>query len=109
MGARLAADSEECKSNKSSANSSKINLAEVDDLSLTSEDYLDRDEKNCYITMMSVGDTGRGPLIVLGYPFLRKYYTMFDFFKNRLEFVPSEGVSASIKTEKESSGILLKG
>lgn len=39
------------------------------ELSLPSEEYLDRDEKECYVSMMSIGDTGRGPLLVLGLHF----------------------------------------
>lgn len=75
----------------------------IADLHLSSEEYLDEDKKDCYISMMSIGDTGRGPLIVLGYPFLRKYYTMFDFHKNALEFVPSKFVRGG------GEGIGLKG
>jgi len=35
---------------------------------------------------MEVPDTGKGPLIVLGYPFLRKFYTVFDYKNVRLGF-----------------------
>ncbi len=36
--------------------------------------------------MMSIGDTGKGPLFVFGYPLMRKYYTVFDFGKQRMGF-----------------------
>lgn len=65
------------------------------ELTLSPDDYLDRNEKECYIAMMPVGDTGRGPLLVLGYPFLRKYYSMFDFERKRLGFVPSADIVPS--------------
>jgi len=59
-------------------------------LELEADEYLDRSDTECYISMMSIGDTGRGPLIVLGYPFLRNYYTMFDFENKQLGFVHSK-------------------
>lgn len=69
-------------------------------LELTSEDYLDKDAKDCYLAMMSIHDTGRGPLMVLGYPFLRNYLTTFDFEKKELGFVDAKEVSA--KTQHQS-------
>ena len=77
------------KNHDGSSKDEKSSLKEVN-LELTADEYLDRDAKDCYMAMMSVGDTGRGPLIVLGYPFLRSYYTVFDFEKRRLQFVNSK-------------------
>lgn len=48
-------------------------------LELSAEDYLDKDKTGCWLGFMSVGDTGRGPLFVFGYPFLRKFVTVFDY------------------------------
>merc|ERR1719327_1939781 len=48
-------------------------------LHLEPNDYMDVGPKTCLFTWMDVKDTGKGPLVVLGMPFLRKYYTVFDF------------------------------
>ena len=51
------------------------------------DDYMDRSADNhapseqmetCWAHMMPVGDTGRGPIMVLGMPFLRAFYTAYD-------------------------------
>lgn len=57
-------------------------------MTLDPEDYMDVGPKTCLFSLMSVPDTGKGPLIVLGMPFIRKYYTTFDFAdgKPRLGF-----------------------
>lgn len=57
---------------------------------LTPGEYLDRTKDSCYMGMSSVRDTGRGPLIVLGYPFLRKFYTVFDRTKRQVGFALSK-------------------
>ena len=46
-------------------------------LSLTPSDYIDHDEQTCWLNLMSIGDTGKGPLFVFGYPLLRKYLFLF--------------------------------
>lgn len=69
-------------------------------LELPAEEYLDRDEKECFIAMMPVGDTGRGPIFVLGYPFLRNFFTTFDFDKKELTFARK----ADVKPMATSSG-----
>lgn len=48
-------------------------------LELLPEDYMDVSSSDCLFTWTPVNDTGRGPLLVLGMPFLRRYYTVFDF------------------------------
>lgn len=73
-------------------------------LEMSSEDYLDRDAKNCYLAMMSVRDTGRGPLLVLGYPFLRNYLTTFDYEKKELGFVDATTVK-DLGNHEELKGI----
>jgi len=51
--------------------------------SLTPDDYIDsqRTEQGttgCWLGLLPVPDTGKGPLVVLGYPFLRQVYTVLD-------------------------------
>jgi len=52
-------------------------------LNLEPEDYMDVGPKTCLFSFLDVPDTGKGPLVVLGMPFLRKYYTVFDFTEGR--------------------------
>lgn len=54
---------------------------------LKPEDYIDsqKDENGkvgCWLGLLPVPDTGKGPLVVLGYPFLRQVYTVLDAGKS---------------------------
>jgi len=71
-------------------------------LELSSEDYLDKDKSGCWLGFMSVGDTGRGPLFVFGYPFLRRFYTVFDYGNRRLGFAPAKHTSGEAVKQKGS-------
>jgi hypothetical protein len=50
------------------------------------DDYMDRsrdettpkDMELCWAHLMPIGDTGRGPIVVLGMPFLRTFYTAYN-------------------------------
>lgn len=61
-------------------------------LEMDPEDYMDRSrDKNstdgkdsCWLHLMPVGDTGHGPIFVLGMPFMRAFYTVFDVEKKRI-------------------------
>jgi hypothetical protein len=53
--------------------------------------------------MMPVGDTGRGPIVVLGYPFLRSYYTVFDYDNRQLGFLEAKEVGGMVRGEGESA------
>lgn len=55
-------------------------------LKLKPDDYLDKDKSGCWLSLMSVGDTGKGPLFVFGYPFIRKYYSIFDYKEKKMGF-----------------------
>lgn len=48
-------------------------------LELKPEDYMDIGPATCLFAWTPVKDTGKGPLLVLGMPFLRRYQTIFDF------------------------------
>lgn len=61
-------------------------------LEMEEEDYLDRDAGDedgsdwCFLHLMPMKDTGRGPIFLLGMPFLRRFYTAFDFHGPKLGF-----------------------
>merc|ERR1719161_2780914 len=59
-------------------------------LEMQEEDYLDRDADNgtdwCFLHLMPMKDTGRGPIFLLGMPFIRKFYTAFDLHGPKLGF-----------------------
>lgn len=57
------------------------------------DDYMDRSTdghangmQTCWAHMMPVGDTGRGPIFVMGMPFLRAFYTAFDVKQKKIGF-----------------------
>lgn len=59
---------------------------------MDSADYMDRahdpslpkDVDTCWAHMQPVGDTGRGPIFVLGMPFMRAFYTAYDAAEKRI-------------------------
>merc|ERR1719473_1451019 len=52
------------------------------EFTLAPEDYIDSQETEegmgCWLGLLPVPDTGKGPLLVLGYPFLRQIYTVLE-------------------------------
>jgi len=55
-------------------------------LELDMEDFVERDADGCRLLLGSTSSAERAPAFVLGYPFLRKYFTVFDVAKNRIGF-----------------------
>merc|ERR1719235_2142366 len=56
------------------------------------DDYMDRAHDpalpagvdSCWAHLMPIGDTGRGPIMVLGMPFLRAFYTAYDVKQKKI-------------------------
>lgn len=55
------------------------------------DDYMDRSRnghaagtQSCWAHVMPLGDTGRGPIFVLGMPFMRAFYTAYDVKQKRI-------------------------
>jgi len=42
------------------------------------DEYTPKDKELCWAHLMPIGDTGRGPIFVLGMPFLRTFYTAYN-------------------------------
>jgi len=76
---------------------------------MSPDDYMDRAHdpsspagvSNCWAHLMAVGDTGRGPVFVLGMPFLRAFYTAYDMGQKRIGIAkanhgPSGGALVSL-------------
>lgn len=68
------------------------------------DDYMDRSQRHgapagsesCWAHLMPVGNTGRGPIFVLGMPFLRAFYTIYDTHAKRIGLARAKhGVSAA--------------
>lgn len=55
-------------------------------LEMEPEDYLEHSEDGCEFLLASAASVGKGPNIVLGYPFLRRFYTVLDLGKSRIGF-----------------------
>jgi hypothetical protein len=61
----------------------------IDDsvLDLDPDDYVDNTDGACELALMPMDVAPpEGPLVVLGEPFLRKYYTVYDFDQRRVGF-----------------------
>jgi hypothetical protein len=84
--------SEECTNQTFPTLGFSVRTRDGQDVTLTMEpdDYMDRElsegAEYCWAHLMPIGDTGRGPVLVLGMPFLRKFYTVFDQGKGALGF-----------------------
>lgn len=72
---------DECSTEKMSTIGFKIGGETFD---LAPQDYVERTKEGCHLGFMSIAEAK--PVILLGYPFLRKYYTVFDGEQNRVGF-----------------------
>lgn len=67
------------------------------------DDYMDRSQlassagmESCWAHMMPIGDTGRGPIFVLGMPFMRAFYTAYDVKEKRIGIAKAKHRSAKL-------------
>jgi hypothetical protein len=83
------------------------------------DDYMDRSQnghkngtESCWAHLMPVGDTGRGPIFVLGMPFMRVFYTAYDVKQKRIGFAKAKheekGVKVSVKSAANEPLIALR-
>mmetsp|Transcript_65097 Transcript_65097/g.121313 ORF Transcript_65097/g.121313 Transcript_65097/m.121313 type:complete len:388 (+) Transcript_65097:57-1220(+) len=60
-------------------------------LELKGEEYMERKGSDCGVLLNTAQSSGEhSPLLFLGYPFLRRYYTVFDAQKNRVGMAVSD-------------------
>jgi hypothetical protein len=73
---------------------------------MAADDYMDRSTadapagmETCWAHMMSIGDTGRGPIFVMGMPFLRAFYTAFDVTQKKIGFAIAKKDAKPLKDQ----------
>jgi len=72
---------------------------------LLPEDYIDSQPREdgtpgCWLGLLPIPDTGKGPLVVLGYPFLRQVYTVLEASENpRVGFAIAKHDSAKVENK----------
>lgn len=71
-------------------------------LNLEPEDYVDRNGKDCSVSIMTQ-DSPDVPLFIFGDPFLRKFYTVFDSGNSRVGFA----VARHKNTDKKKTRTML--
>lgn len=81
---------DECTADKMPSIGFKIG---TETLELAPADYLEHTKEGCHVGFMSIAESK--PVIVLGYPFLRKYYTVFDSEQDRIGFALAKHGSES--------------
>jgi len=60
------------------------------ELALNADDILERNSGHCELLLGLASDNGKGPMLVLGYPFFRRYLTVFDSHHGRVGFATSK-------------------
>jgi cathepsin D len=77
---------------------------------MEADDYMDRTSdgapagmQSCWAHMMPIGDTGRGPIFVMGMPFLRAFYTAFDVKQKRIGFAVAKRENSPLKSQEGST------
>merc|ERR1719502_745190 len=77
---------------------------------MSADDYMDRNPdghpagmQTCWAHMMPMGDTGRGPIFVMGMPFLRAFYTAFDVKQKRIGFAVARHGKGALKDRAGST------
>eukprot|EP00747_Dinoflagellata_sp_TGD_P166758 gnl/TRDRNA2_/TRDRNA2_190054_c0_seq1.p2 gnl/TRDRNA2_/TRDRNA2_190054_c0~~gnl/TRDRNA2_/TRDRNA2_190054_c0_seq1.p2 ORF type:complete len:500 (-),score=129.22 gnl/TRDRNA2_/TRDRNA2_190054_c0_seq1:99-1598(-) len=72
------------------------------------DDYMDRswdghpkesNTETCWAHLMPVGDTGRGPIFVLGMPFMRVFYTAYDVKAKKIGIALAKHDEANVHGE----------
>lgn len=75
---------------------------------LDKSEYLEHDDDGCRLLVGSTSGAGKSPTLVLGYPFMRKFYTVFDAAQNRVGFAKANH-AAKAEAEKGVATVSLVG
>lgn len=74
------------------------------------DDYMDRSRnghkqgtQSCWAHLMPVGDTGRGPIFVLGMPFMRVFYTAYNVKEKKIGIALAKHDEASVHGQPKSA------
>jgi hypothetical protein len=71
-------------------------------LEMQMEDFLENTDDGCEMLLASATGNGKGPNLILGYPFLRRFYTVFDHGQSRIGFALAN--HAELKTSAALEG-----
>mmetsp|Transcript_5872 Transcript_5872/g.13909 ORF Transcript_5872/g.13909 Transcript_5872/m.13909 type:complete len:491 (-) Transcript_5872:56-1528(-) len=88
-------------------------IVEGQTLEMEPDDYMDRSRPtgalvdSCWAHLMPVGDTGRGPIFVLGMPFMRAFYTVYDVRAKRIGLARARHGAASSAVQKGTAEVPL--
>merc|ERR1719235_1957118 len=77
---------------------------------MSPDDYMDRNaeghkdgKQTCWAHMMPIGDMGRGPIFVMGMPFLRAFYTAFYVKQKKIGFAVAKHGKVEAKSKNEGA------
>jgi len=89
-----------------------LTLQSGEALTLTPADYMDtvveKDGVFCWPHLIPMPDTAKGPVLVLGMPFLRTYYTAFDAENHRVGFATPKQSTKDPKAKAHTSRSVVK-
>jgi len=80
-------------------------------LELDGEDYLEHSDDGCEFLLATAPGASTGPNLILGYPFLRRFYTVFDQGKGRIGFALAKhgALKSPAALDNDAASIALVG
>jgi len=70
-------------------------------------DYVEHDNDGCRLLLQSISSAEKGPALVLGLPFLRKYMTVFDVGQKRMGFARAQHDPAPHSGDANSNALAI--
>jgi len=78
-------------------------------LELEMDDYVERDEAGCRVMIGNTANAEKSPALVLGYPFLRKFFAVFDADAGRVGFAPASHAAPAEDGDAHFAAVPLVG